>query len=254
MSATFIQTIEEGLEQTRQQASFNNQPDDLLIEDGAGTSLTRNSAACRNTGIHHVGLYAKDPAASAEFYRDIFGMKIVGGSEPGQPSGATAFLSSRPDEESHEIALFENRAFVHAAFKVASLAELRSLHARVVERNIEAKLVLDHGVSFAFYFADPDDNIIEVYWPTGVQGPRPQPYGAPLDLMQPDEILLRKIAPMSAEDGAGAKSSNETAPVPGRNQVECVPAGTDRTYKSPSIRSDFFSPVSKQVAPFSWPR
>jgi hypothetical protein len=27
--------------------------------------------ACRNTGIHHVGLHAKDPSASAEFYPDL---------------------------------------------------------------------------------------------------------------------------------------------------------------------------------------
>ena len=33
---------------------------------------------CRNTGVHHVGLHAKDPAASAAFYCDILGMKLVG--------------------------------------------------------------------------------------------------------------------------------------------------------------------------------
>jgi hypothetical protein len=55
---------------------------------------------CRNTGVHHVGLHAKDPAASAAFYRDILGMKLVGGTGPENPIGATTFLSSRPDEES----------------------------------------------------------------------------------------------------------------------------------------------------------
>src|SRR5690349_1588295 len=98
------------------------------------------SSGCRNTGVHHVGLHASDPAASAEFYRDVLGMQIVGGSSPGNPIGATAFLSSRPDEESHEIALFANPAFAHVAFKVSSLAELRSVHARLVERNIPIKM------------------------------------------------------------------------------------------------------------------
>jgi catechol 2,3-dioxygenase-like lactoylglutathione lyase family enzyme len=28
-------------------------------------------AICQNTGVHHVGQYAKNPAASAEFYRDL---------------------------------------------------------------------------------------------------------------------------------------------------------------------------------------
>jgi hypothetical protein len=31
---------------------------------------------CRNTGVHHVGLYAKDPAASAAFYCGILGMRL----------------------------------------------------------------------------------------------------------------------------------------------------------------------------------
>src|SRR5215469_8702781 len=72
-----------------------------------------HSSGCRNTGVHHAGLHASNPAASAEFYRDVLGMNIIGGSSPDHPFGATAFLSSRPDEESHEIALFANPAFAH---------------------------------------------------------------------------------------------------------------------------------------------
>src|SRR5882672_7509221 len=83
-----------------------------------------NQAGCHNTGIHHVGLRATNPAASAEFYRDVLGMEIVGGSTSDHPLGETAFLSSRPDEESHEIALFANPVFAHIAFKVSSLTEL----------------------------------------------------------------------------------------------------------------------------------
>src|SRR6516225_7206647 len=118
------------------------------------------SRGCHNTGVHHVGLRASNPAASAEFYRDVLGMEIVGGSSPDHPFGATAFLSSRPAEESHEIALFANPAFAHVAFKVSSLAELRSVHARILERKIPIKFAADHGVSFAFYFNDPDGNMV----------------------------------------------------------------------------------------------
>src|SRR6202166_3902360 len=74
----------------------------------AKVASMRKQAGCRNTGIHHVGLRARNPAASAEFYRDVLGMEIVGGVAPDHPLGGTAFLSSRPDEESHEIALFAN--------------------------------------------------------------------------------------------------------------------------------------------------
>ena len=42
---------------------------------------------CSNIGIHHVGLYAKDPSVTAEFYRDVMGMQIVGGSSADAPIG-----------------------------------------------------------------------------------------------------------------------------------------------------------------------
>jgi len=150
-------------------------------------------ASCRNTGIHHVGLHAKDPAASAEFYRDVLGMQIVGGSESDHPLGASAFLCSRPQEESHEIALFANPLFAHVAFKVSSLAELRSFHARVLEKNLPVRFAFNHGVSFAFYFDDPDGNTIEIYWPTGALQSYRQPHVEPLDLTQSDEVLLQSL-------------------------------------------------------------
>lgn len=162
-------------------------------KSSAKKASMRKPAGCQDTGIHHVGLRATNPAASAEFYKEVLGMEIVGGSTPDHPLGASAFLSSRPDEESHDIALFANPEFAHFAFKVSSLAELRSLHARVVEKNIQIKFAFNHRVSFAFYFDDPDGNMIEVYWPTGDLSWR-QPQAEPLDLSQPDEVLLEKIA------------------------------------------------------------
>jgi catechol-2,3-dioxygenase len=148
---------------------------------------------CQNTGVHHVGLFARDPAASAEFYRDVLGMQIVGGSAADHPVGATAFLCSRPAEESHEIALFANPVFRHFAFKVSSLAELRRVHARVLERKLPVKFAFNHGVSLAFYFDDPDGNMVEVYWPTGERYSYLQPWAMPLDLTQPDEVLLQEV-------------------------------------------------------------
>ncbi|HYL38315.1 MAG TPA: VOC family protein [Bryobacteraceae bacterium] len=155
-------------------------------------------ATCQNTGIHHVGLHAKNPAASAEFYRDVLGMQIVGGSTADHPLGASAFLCSRPDEESHEIALFAEPIYAHVAFKVSSLAELRAFHARVLQRNLPIKFAFNHGVSFAFYFEDPDGHLIEIYWPTGELANYRQPYAEPLDLSQPDEALLQQVEHASA--------------------------------------------------------
>jgi catechol 2,3-dioxygenase-like lactoylglutathione lyase family enzyme len=41
-------------------------------------------------GLGHVGVYAKNPASLAEFYRDVMGMQVVGGSAASHPIGATA--------------------------------------------------------------------------------------------------------------------------------------------------------------------
>ena len=64
------------------------------------------------------GWWRNDPAALAEFYRDVLGMTITGGSGADGPFGATAFLSSRPEEEDHELAIFANPMYRHLAFKV----------------------------------------------------------------------------------------------------------------------------------------
>jgi catechol 2,3-dioxygenase-like lactoylglutathione lyase family enzyme len=182
------ENISQQLKPGMQPVDATDQPDISFLD-----KFVRNPReaclGCRNTGIHHVGLRASNPAASAEFYRDVLGMEIVGGSAADHPLGASAFLSSRADEESHEIALFANPAFAHIAFKVSSLADLRSFHARVVKRNIPVKFLANHHVSFAFYFDDPDGNMIEVYWPTGDLSRR-QPHMEALDLSQPDEALL----------------------------------------------------------------
>jgi len=169
-------------------------------------------------------------------------MEIIGGSSPDHPFGATAFLSSRPDEESHEIALFANPAFAHVAFKVSSLAELRSAHARVLERKIPIKFAADHGVSFAFYFDDPDGNMVEVYWPTrDVSGKNPQtvllqPEMEPLDLSQPEEVLLEKAAPRLARDVA---APNGITTVVDQRQPQYVPAGSAPAYWGPGDQITF---------------
>ena len=133
-------------------------------------------------GLCHVGMYARNPALLAEFYRDAMGLKIVGGTDETHPLGATAFLSSRPGEESHEIAIFANQQFAHRAFKVRSLAALKRFYEKIVARGIPIKFQFHHGVSVAFYFCDPEGNLIEVYWPTGLEPG--QPCAQPIDLTQ----------------------------------------------------------------------
>ena len=98
---------------------------------------------------------------------------------------------SRPGEDLTRSLCFSQPQFRHVAFKVASLAELKRLYRLVLERELPIKLTADHGASLAFYFDDPDGNMIEVYWPTGKHVK--QPCLKPLDLSQSDEAILASI-------------------------------------------------------------
>lgn len=143
-------------------------------------------------GLCHVGMYARNPALLAEFYRDVLGMQIVGGSDANSTLGTSAFLSSRPGEESHEIAMLNNPALAHRAFKVRSLAALKQFYQTIVTRGIPIEFQFLHGVSFAFYFRDPEDNLIEVYWSTGMA--YPQPCAQAIDLSKTEDELMKQLA------------------------------------------------------------
>jgi catechol-2,3-dioxygenase len=150
-------------------------------------------------GFSHVGLAAQDPAALAAFDRDALGMTITGGSDEGRRFGATAFLSSRPAEENHELAIFAAPLYRHLAFKAASLADPRALHRRVTARGTPVKLALNHGCSLAFDFDGPEGNTVEVSWPTGLDNP--QPHGDPLDFDASDADLIAAVAGIAARAG-----------------------------------------------------
>ena len=159
-------------------------------------------------GLCHIGMYAKNPASLAEFYRDVMGMQVVGGSDASHPLGPSAFLSSRPREESHEIAIFSNPEFAHRAFKVGSLAALKQFYQKIVGRGIPIKFQLFHGVSIAFYFHDPEGNLIEVYWRTGLE--HRQPYSEEIDLTKTEEELLQRLKPLTGRKDSS--SSPEQLP------------------------------------------
>jgi catechol-2,3-dioxygenase len=152
----------------------------------------------RIIGLGHVGMYARNPAVLAEFYRDIMDMQIIGGSNGSHPLGPTAFLSSRPEEESHEIAIFSNPALAHRAFKVGSLAALKRFYDKIVGRGIPIEFEFFHGISVAFYFRDPEGNLIEVYWRTGLE--HPQPSAQAIDLTRTEEELLEELKALTARN------------------------------------------------------
>jgi catechol-2,3-dioxygenase len=158
-------------------------------------------------GVSHVGIAAKDPAKLAAFYGDVMGLSVTGGSEAGSDFGACAFLSGRPDEENHEIVFFADPKYAHTAFRVETLAELRERYQAVVARGIPIETAVNHGCSLAFYFRDPEGNMIEIYWATNVHNW--QPYGDPIDFAAPEADLLADIARVEAATRGDATRSGE---------------------------------------------
>ena len=154
-------------------------------------------------GVRHVGLAAKNPAALATFYRDVMGMTVMGESPADSPWGATLFLSAHPEEEDHEIVFFGNGALAHTAFRVASLGELLTFYRQIKQQSLPIKFASNHVASLAFYFEDPEGNMIEIYWATNVRGAR-QPIAEPIDLDLPQEELLREVERVAEQFGVSA--------------------------------------------------
>jgi len=188
---------------TRKQVEYGaivaDRPDPAIVP----TKKTGRPVAPQIVSLRHVGMVAENPAALAQFYQDTLGLQWVGGSGEEDPFGATAFLSSDPAEESHQLAIFTNPAFRHIAFKVGALADLRAAYLRIVDIGLPIKMALNHGVSLAFYFQDPEGNLVEVYWATGLDCG--QPYGDPLDLTLPEEALLKDIERVARQAAASGR-------------------------------------------------
>ena len=85
--------------------------------------------------IHQVGLYAPGPERLAVFYPDLLGLQIVAQSKL-NPDGvrSTIFLSSRPTEESYQVALFASPELSHTAFQASTLADLRTFYQQAMTK------------------------------------------------------------------------------------------------------------------------
>ena len=105
-----------------------------------------------------------DVDRSVAFYTDVFELAVT------ERHGRYAFLSF--GKHHHDVALQEvgpdaphpglGVGLYHAAFEVVDDDELAALHERVTHRGVDVSPV-DHGISRALYFEDPDGNGLEAY-------------------------------------------------------------------------------------------
>jgi catechol 2,3-dioxygenase len=130
-------------------------------ENGIGDAGTADA-----DGFHlgHVHLRVRDLERALSFYREVFGLDVT------ERHRRFAFLSW--GEHHHDVALQAVGAkadgpgrgvgLYHAAIEADSLDRLKAVYDRLRERGVEVSPV-DHGISKALYFPDPDGNGLELY-------------------------------------------------------------------------------------------
>ena len=116
--------------------------------------------------FHHVNLKTTRLQAMIDYYRTLVGAEVVFEDQVG------AWLSN--DDANHRIALLAFPNFVddpekdtrtgmhHSAFEYDSFEDLNASYMRLRDAGITPALCLDHGMTFSYYYADPDGNNVEL--------------------------------------------------------------------------------------------
>jgi catechol-2,3-dioxygenase len=143
--------------------------------------------------LSHFGIHVTDSARMEAFYTRVLGLLVT--DRGALPHGPTlTFLSHDPDQH-HQLVLVTGRppgvdynVVNQISFKVSTLADLKTMHARLREEGIKDFRIVTHGNAWSVYFGDPEGNRVELFvdtpWHT------PQPFAEPFDIEAPVEAIL----------------------------------------------------------------
>ncbi|MBI4546621.1 MAG: VOC family protein [Ignavibacteriae bacterium] len=121
------------------------------------------------TNIGHVHLKVRDLERSIDFYTKVLNFKVTE-----RVSNHYAFLTG--GDAHHELALQNvgsdapesdpaGVGLYHAAFEVPDRQAFAEVYKNLKAMGIEVSPI-NHHISWALYFSDPDGNGLEIYWDT----------------------------------------------------------------------------------------
>jgi catechol-2,3-dioxygenase len=124
------------------------------------------STAVIHPKFHHFNLKTTRLQEMIDWYSALVGAEVLFQDAVG------AWLSN--DEANHRIALLAFPGFVddpekdtrtglhHSAFEYASFEDLNASYLRLRDAGIEPDMCLDHGMTYSYYYKDPDGNHVEL--------------------------------------------------------------------------------------------
>ncbi|MBB82262.1 MAG: hypothetical protein CL931_00445 [Deltaproteobacteria bacterium] len=146
----------------------------------------------------HCVLKVRDMDTMVSFYEDTLGFVVADrGAIMGGDSPEIVFMSGSSSDH-HQIAFVQTRpeeeatSLDHNAFRVESIADVKAMIEKVAQDDrVKAHAPLTHGNALSVYFADPEDNGIEIFCdsPWHVR----QPAGQGWDPTMSDEDVLADV-------------------------------------------------------------
>ncbi len=152
------------------------------------------------TCIGHVGLYCDDVDKQRDFYTQVLGFKVTDLAR----GGNGYFMSAQPRAEHHQLLLLgggkgDGKQLQQLSFHTGSLAEVRAYYRRLKTAGARINRTVTHGNAVSVYFYDPEDNLLEIYWDTGILCH--QPFGYPVDLDGSDDAVMAQVREYVAAHG-----------------------------------------------------
>lgn len=169
--------------------------------------------------LHHTGNQTGRQQEMIRWYENVLGQQVMHAAQP--PATPVPITWTSNDSAHHRmgfvaVANLEDTVFrddspgvQHTAWEFESIDDLLNSWERIKNLGIEPQFCVDHGISFAFYYRDPDGNMVELLtdaygdWETSrrtfleSQRVHDNPPGTPVD---PAKLLEARRAGMSLED------------------------------------------------------